>query len=188
MAVPSQMYEFMLNARKGWPTLHALDFKAKISANVLYDLPAGRACHINDDLELEPGVVNTQMALFNFQGKNELDVNSEASAGNWYPITPSGNVMCLVATGAFELETTEFDDTQTYLPNEPLRAPTGNALVDEDVSGKLTNQSVVLAASATPGSATAVCAVVSIGVHTNAYGKEVLAFWPVWYPGVASET
>ena len=72
--------------------------------------------------------------------------------------------------------------------NEPLRSPTGLTALDEDVSGILTNQDVTAVASATPEDATAVCGIVSQGETTNAYGKAVLCFWPVWYPGAADET
>lgn len=189
MPVPGQMYDHMLNPEKGWPSQAALDFSAKISANVLYDLRAGQVCHLNSSGELEPGVVAWQMGLFIFQGAAELDVdNSYNSSNGYWPISPSGKVMCLVAKGPFELWTTEYDTAQTYLRNQPLRAPTGNSAGAENTSGKLTNQSVVAVAGATPASATAVCGIVSKGVSTNAYGKTVLSFWPVWYPGNASES
>jgi hypothetical protein len=188
MSLPGQMFDHMLNAEKGWPSQTALDFSAKISANVLYDLRPGQVCHLNSSGELEPGVVAWQMGLFIFQGTNDLDVNN-ANNGQWYPISPSGRVMALVAKGPFELWTTEFAD-QTYVRNQPLRAPTGNTSGDEDISGVLTNQSVVAIGNGSSNSAsfTAVCGIVSQGVKTNAYGKSVLCFWPVWYPGNSAET
>ncbi len=188
---PGQMFDNSLNPSKGWPSQSALDHTAKISANVLYDLKAGQVCHLNSSGQLEPGVIKHQMGLFIFQGANDLDVNN-SSGSEWTPVSPSGNVACFVAKGAFELETTEFDTAQTYAINDPLRAPTGNAAdgYTSAKSGKLTNQSVVLASQTnTPQtSSTAVCGIVSRGKFTNNYKKSVLAFWPVWYPGSSAET
>ena len=191
MALPGQMYTNMLNAEKGWPSQTALDFTAKISANVLYDLRAGQCCHLNSSGELEPGVVRWQMPLFIFQGKNSFDVNN-SNNGQWYPISPTGRVMALVATGALELWTTEFDTAQTYNRNDPLRSPTGNAATNEVTtpSGWLTNQSVLTVVDTIANGAnkyTAIVGIVSQGVKTNAYKVSVLCFWPVYHPGHPSE-
>ena len=180
MALPGQMFDHMLNPAKGWPSQSALDCTARISANVLYDLVAGQVCHLNAQGEIEPGVISTQMGLFIFQGKNDLDVNNQGN-DQWIPVSPTGKVMALVATGAFELETTEFDATQVYARNQLLRAPVGNGVNDYVAlgSGRLTNQGVTLYT-------TAVCGVVSRGVFKNNYGKNVLAYWPVYLPGTTN--
>lgn len=191
MSLPGQMYDNALNPSKGWPSQSALDHTAKISANVLYDLKPGQVCHLNASGQLEPGVIKHQMGLFIFQGKNDLDVNNERN-DEWTPVSPTGKVACFVATGAFELETTEFDSSLSYAYNDPLRAPTGNAADGYTVakSGKLTNASVTLASQtdSPQTSSTAVCGIVSRGVFKNNYGKNVLAFWPVWYPGRSTES
>ena len=182
--VPGQMFQNLLNPAKGWPSPVALDFRAKASPNVLYNMVAGQATHLNTAGQLEPGVTGNQMGLFIFQGVNELDVNNAVSPGQWIPINPSGNIMCLVAKGPYELETTEFDAAQTYAYNQPLRAPAGNAAVNYPGSGQLTNQGVVMASQiANPTPSTAVCGIVSRGTFRNSYGIPALAFWPVWYPG-----
>lgn len=203
MPPPGQMFTHTLNPTKGWPNQSSLDHTAKISANVLYSLLPGQVAHLNAAGQLEPGVVNTQMPLFMFQGKDDLDVNATpgTSAGGtiieWQPISPTGRVMCLVATGGFELETTEFDQLQTYLPNQPLRAPTGNGAGSAGISGTLTNQGVnttpdvadVAGTGVLPPTihATAICGLVSRGVFANNYRQNVLAFWPVWYAGRTAE-
>jgi hypothetical protein len=103
--------------------------------------------------------------------------------------------MALVAKGAYELFTTEFDTTQSYAPNQPLRAPVGNTTAG--TGGLLTNQGVVdigtfvaaySASSTTTNYYTNVCGIVSSGTSQNAYGVLVLNFWPVWYPGHPSES
>lgn len=192
--VPGQMFTNMLNPAKGWPSPSALDFRAKISANVLYSMVAGQAAHLNSAGQLEPGVVNNNMGLFLFQGATDLDVaNTVGTAGGitqWIPINPVGWVMCLVAKAPFELETSEFDTTQSYVFNQPLRAPSGNGAGAYPGSGQLTNQSVVLYSQTnTPQtSSTAVCGLVSRGTFKNSYGIPTLAFWPVWAPGRSTET
>lgn len=181
---PSQSFDHHLNPVKGWPHPAALDFAAKVSANVLYDMRAGQCAHLNSAGQLEPGVQLTQMPLFLFQGVNEYDVNN-ASSDQWVPVTPSGAITCLVAKGAVELETTEYVPSLTYAPNELLRSPTGNSSGAEALtngrpttssSGVLRNDSVTLYT-------TAVVGVVSRGVFTNYNKKQMLAFWPVYLPG-----
>lgn len=182
MSLPGQMFDHRLNAAKGWPHQAALDFTAKISANVLYDLRAGQCCHLNSVGELEPGVTLLQMALFIFQGANDLDVNNQRN-DQWTPVSPTGRVACFVAKGGFELETTEYITSLTYARNDHLRAPIGLTLGDEFVSGVLTNASLgVLYANS---GMTARVGVVSRGVFKNSYGKSVVAFWPIYLPGNA---
>ncbi len=188
----SQMFDHALNALKGWPSPYALDFKGNLHEAVTIDpFPAGRCVHIHEldaadygpgtsggDAQFQTGVDGTQMALFTLQGSTSFDVaNSGAGGGrtDWYAIHPRGFIAVLVATGAYELETTEYDTAQTYLPNEPLTGIVGNTDADPETGGGcLTNACEVYT--------DAVCGVVSRGTYTNSYGKSVLAFWPVYLP------
>lgn len=173
-----QMFDHMLNPVKGWPSPYALDFRAKAAAG--QDIKPGCCCSLDANGNLVLGVVRHRMGLFAFQGTSSLDVVQNANE-HWVSVNPSGNIMCLVATGGYELETTEFDTTQTYNRNDPLRART--------TDGKLTNQNVVLFSQTNnPATdSTAVVGIVSRGRFKNAYGRDVLAFWPVWAPGRATE-
>lgn len=188
MATPSQSFAHTLNPLKGWPSPHALDFRGKLNAAITIDpLPAGRCVHIYEitDVEYGPGtsggdasfktgVTGTQMGIFLFQGSDHFDVTNDGGT-DWYPIAPVGFMSGLVATGAYELETTEFDTAQTYLPNEPLKAIADDTDDDPDTGGGcLTNDCEVYT--------DAVVGVVSRGTYTNAYGKNSLAFWPVYLP------
>jgi hypothetical protein len=179
MSLPGQSFTNMTNPAKGWPSQSALDFQAKISPNVLYDLVAGQCAHINSAGELEPGVQLHQMGLFMFQGANDYDVNNERNS-QWTPISPSGRVMCLVATGAYELETTAFDSTQSYNTNDFLNAPIGNSSGSAGVSGVLTN---VDASTLYTSNMIAKVGIVSRGAFTNCYGVSVISFWPIFLPG-----
>ena len=182
--VPSAMYLNTLNPLKGWPSPTAVDFTGKISANVtVKPVNAGRVVHVSSILnnvpQLELGCVGPQMAIFLFQSSLDFDVTNPGVTGDYtYGISPKGISSGLVACGAYELETTEFDQTRQYLPNQPLRSPASNT--DAVNGGILTNQGIGVNASATY--ANAICGVVSRGVYKNAYGQQALAFWPVYLP------
>jgi hypothetical protein len=182
------MYDHTLNPLKGWPSPTALDFTGKLHEDVTIDpLPAGRCVHV---AEIDPvpygpgtsggvpqfktGVEDTQMGIFLFQGSDALDVANPGGT-DWYAIAPKGIMSGLVATGAYELETTEYDSELTYLPNDVLRA-VANDVDDtpETGGGCLTNDATVYT--------DAIVGVVSRGEYTNAYGKSCLAFWPVYLP------
>lgn len=192
---PRQSYDYHLNPVKGWPHPAALDFVAKQSSTCLYDLRAGQCCHVNSSGALEPGVSGFQMPLFIFQGVNEYDVNT-ASTDQWIPVMPRGNIMCLTAESAMELETTEFYGSLTYAPNDPLWAGTGLTAGHEGLSTTTyrpgVNSSGVLRNDSTLGAGIygsdqkTVVGVVSRGVYTNYNKKQMLAFWPKFIPGKGS--
>ena len=117
---------------------------------MLYSLVAGQcvASFSSTTGNYIPGCVGTAMGLFIFQGQNELvDVNNTSSPGQWIPITPKGNIMSLVAKGPYELESTEFDATLTYTPNQPLRAAAGLGATAYKGQGQLV---LVLALASSP--------------------------------------
>ena len=195
MTFPSQAFHHTLNALKAWPSESALDFAGQLSSDVTIDpLPAGRCVHVDSVTTLsfgsgpgpttaggtpifKTGVTGTQMAIFLLQGSQDFDVqNVSAVPTDWYKIQPAGISSGLVATGGYELETTEFDTAQTYLPNQPLRAIADDTDdTDGTGGGCLTNQGFTFGTTAYVG-------VVSRGVYTNAYGQQALAFWPVYAP------
>jgi hypothetical protein len=183
------MFAHVLNPLKGWPSPTALDFIGKLHSAITIDpLPGGRCVHIYGYEAvtygpgtsgpvplLKTGVVGTQMGIFLLQGSADFDV-SNSGGTTWYAIAPKGIVSGLVAKGAYELETTEFETGQTYLPNQPLRAISDDTNSTAGTGGGcLTNQGFTFATNAFVG-------VVSRGKYTNAYGQTALAFWPVYQP------
>ncbi len=188
MATPEQMYTHTLNPLKGWPSPTALDFAGKLHTDVTIDpLPAGRCVHVAS-LEavtygpgtsggvplFKTGVEDNQMGIFLFQGSADFDVSNDGGT-DWYAIAPKGIMSGLVATGAYELETTEFDTSLTYNPNDVLKAIADDTDdTPETGGGTLTNDALVYVDS--------IVGVVSRGKYTNAYGKTALAFWPVYLP------
>lgn len=175
----AQMFDHTLDAVKGWFHMAALDFTAKLSSTETVTAYAGRVVHLNDDGEFELGCKGSQMPIFLLQNGGDSDVTNDGGTV-WYPIGPDGNLTGLVAKGAYELETTEYDSAQTYVPNDYLKANNtdGNA-----AKGKLTNQgiSTLVNGGSNP---TAIVGVVSRAPRKRQSDRNnVLAFWPVYHPG-----
>jgi len=177
MTAPSLMFEHGLDIAKGWFEPAALDFAAKLSENVTFEVPRGRVVHVNNQNEFEMGVAGTQMGIFTLNGSEDYDVSNPGTtpAGNFMhqAIAPTGVMSGLVANGAYEIESTEFDDNQTYQANELLTATADNTTLA--TGGVLTNQNAVQYVNP-------ICGVVSRGRFVNAHGVPVLAFWPEWLP------
>lgn len=182
------MFAHGLNPLKGWWQDAALDFTGVLhSAVTISPFPAGRCVHvatltaqpwgpgtIGKKPNFKTGVTGTQMPLFTFQGSEDFDVENDGGT-DWYAVAPRGFINTLVATGGYELETTEYDTEQTYLANDVLKAVADDIDDDDETGGGcLTNDATVYL--------DAIVGVVSRGAYTNAYGKAALAFWPVYLP------
>lgn len=187
MVAPSLMFEHGLDIAKGWFEPAALDFAAKMSANVTFEVPAGRCMHVNASGEFETGVADEDMGIFLHQGSEAFDVANPGTtpAGNFMhqAIAPTGVMSGVVANGAYEIESTEFDDTQTYLPNELLTAAVANDTLA--TGGVLTNAGNG-AAGDVEQYVDPVCGIVSRGRFLNSHGIAALAFWPEWLPAAYS--
>jgi len=159
------MFDHSLDVVKGPSLMHRLDFHAAPAADeVIY---AGGLCSLNALGQLVAGCPAgadqvRPMPMFAIQNVDDFDANSDV--GNI-----SGGVMsAVVAPGGFEIETTEYDTAETYLPNTLL---TGGAVDGE-----------VAPAAGSPYGAEPIVGVVSTGAGANAEGKSVLRFWTVFLP------
>ena len=183
-----KMFDHQCEALKGFipSNMGALDYQAAISANVTIDpVYRGRVGHLNSAGEIEMGCTGNQMALFLLHNSDDPVVQRvvDRTHGEGM-VTPKGGIVnCLVATGGYEIATTEYDTAQTYAPNESLRAVASNS--NATTGGRLTNQSVVELATAAPENATAICGRVSKGVVQDGHKKSRLHFWPVHIPGAS---
>ena len=188
---PSLMFEHALNYLKGWFQPAALDFAAPLSSNVTIEAYGGRVVHLNASGEFEMGISGSAMPIFLMNADTDNDVSNPGTTGSGNfmheAIVPSGTLSGLVATGAYELESTEFDTTPNtaYAPNQLLTALADNT--DQATGGVLSNDR-----AGAGGSTGAVrqyvdpaCGVVSRGQMTNEHGVAVLAFWPVYLPAAA---
>lgn len=173
--VPSQMFDHNIDVVKGPSLMHRLDFHA---APV-----AGEAINEGSVMSLNPdgkfiagcpagGVAAVQpMPIFAMQGINDFDANSDV--GNI-----SGGVMSgYVATGGFEIATTEFDAGGTYLPNTLLTAFEGGAAGTEGFLTDATGSAYKLET---------ICGVVSKAAAVNADGKSMLSFWSCYLPSATA--
>jgi len=183
------MYTHALDYLKGWFSPYAIDIAGKMDAAVTADpIYSGRVVCVtsldadNKTVRFKPGAVGHAMPIFLINGTDQLDVNNYGGTSTttyWTAIAPAGTLSGLVAIGSYELQTTEFDTTQTYVVNDLLRAVRSDSV--SATAGTLTNASVTLYT-------TLVCGVVSRGKTTNALGQTVLSFWPCYLPGSETTT
>jgi len=175
---PGQMFDHTQIELSGRSLTYPLDFGAPVAPAETVLVKQGGVCSLNASGQMVTGLGDgvgrgavdgwTPMALIAIQGVEEFDVTSDY--GNFSGGVQSG----LVASGGYEIETTEFV-AGTYLPNEPL------------TFGLTTNRGKVEHAGA-KYSDVQVLGVVSRAVKANEYDKDVLAFWSVFCPAVNSDT
>ncbi len=177
-----------------------------VKSTDLAKVKSGVVCTIDEHGYLVAGRASgdhKQMPLFVFRGVESPSVyDSMAGPGNWvdgaWPMRVFA--MAFPATCGLELQTSYFDSSQTYDPNDLLTYTHSN----DAKPGRLTNQNVTLYT-------TVVCCVSSVhenaqnydnnrlgvlfggadeptGVATgkNANGVTVLTFWPVYLPGTST--
>lgn len=162
---PAQMFDHELNPVKGWWDMHALDKRVAISDSNPVTVQRGMVGYLHPTtLDFILGVVNGYMPMFTFPGELDYDANSDVGniSGGW--------LNCLVATGGYELETTEFVAGETYDPQTPLTGAVGADI------GKITPS------AGWAGGDMIVGVVSEQGPRTNDHGKDVVRFWPVFQP------
>lgn len=190
MPAPDLMFEHGLDVKKGWFDMASLDYSAKLLSTVGYDVPRGRVVHLSKESGKDvfvPGVSATGVAIFLLNGSADADVSNPGTtaAGNFMhqAVSPSGKLSGLVATGGYEIATTEYVKTAngaavTYAPGDLLTAPTtGGAAVE----GVLTKANAVQYVNP-------VCGVVSSGASKNHNGVDTLSFWCVYLPAGTAAT
>jgi hypothetical protein len=186
----AQMFEQTLDAPKGWFHLSALDKSAPLESTILLDttaVPAGRCVSLNSSGEFVLGLdVNMAMPIFLWQGKEDPDVYNNGvspvtDVTHWVGISPTGVMSGLVATGGYELQTTEFDTDQTYAPNEPLTPSAAGVLTNQSITPYTTPIVGVCSWHNNEDNQPATPATGPVG--TNAHGVTTLSFWPVYLPG-----
>jgi len=172
MTTPAQMFDHELNPVKGWPGPAALDKTKAIGPGE--SIQRGRVMSIGPNDTLILGAYFNAMPIFAFPSTDDFDVASDV--GNF----SGGHGMGLVATGHFEVETTEFMTSFeelrfTYPPNTPVAPwlysandvgkifPTGFTLFD-----RIFDQICGIVSDASP--------------LTNEFQKQVVRFWTTYIP------
>jgi hypothetical protein len=187
----SQMFEQSLDAVKGWFDLSALDKSAPLEASLQTDttaVPAGRVVSLNTTGEFVLGLANGHaMPIFLWNGKDHPDVlnpgtSPTTSTTHWVAISPTGVMSGLVATGGYELQTTEFV-AGTYLPNQLLSVNAAGE-VRNTTNTPYTNAIVGVTSFHVQGEVEAAAATGPVG--NNAHGVQTLTFWPVYLPATSA--
>jgi hypothetical protein len=161
---PSQSYDNVLNVISGYDGMHDLQYYAAPASGETF--VRGSVCYLDSSGNLAAGGDDTAMPMWAITGVNDFDANGDT--GN----ISGGVVSCYVATGGYEIFTTEYVTTDTYNPNTLLTVATGAD------AGK------VKAAAASNWNDAVVCGCVSKGTQTDVYNQSVLHFWPIFIPKV----
>ena len=164
---PAQNYDHLLVPMSGYDGMHDLQYKANVADGEAWF--RGAITSLNQDGEMKAGCGDLEMPLFAINATGDFDVSSDV--GN----LAGGVVATYVATGGFELKTTEYDKTQSYAPNDFLAPALGDDL------GKVTKSPV-------DWSSRLLCGVVSAGASKEVYNQDVLRFWPVFIPAAGAVT
>jgi len=194
------MTDHCLNYLKGWFAESSLDFAAPMNPAVSISPVYGGSCvHVDSTGMFRLGCTSTQMPIFLIQGSQDFDVSNASPAGaspsgQWYGIEPpgDGNNSGLVATGGYELETTEAFNmpTVSYSPNQTLHSPSETQVTNSLVNGTKIGAGQLYANTAYASSAVAftvgtqnICGVVSRASGQNEHFVNVCRFWPVYVQG-----
>lgn len=156
---------------------------ALISGGIVFE---GRIVHINDDGYWSLGAGDTDLPWVLMNNSDDLDVTNdggdpETEPDAWVAGTPEGEMKAVCVLNAAEFETTEFDSTLTYVPNDPLNAPISDSDPDNmlELAGVLTNASIAYGTDC-------VCGIVSEGrtptSTRNANGRHSLKFIGYFLP------
>lgn len=197
----AQMYTHELNPLKGWPSPAALDKRGELDTAVdtVGTVYAGMVVSKASNGKLIRGVPLAlkasgfaPMPIFVFQNASDFDVTidstsllgapgtvnivgvSSSDAGSTTAVSVRPILGGLVATGGYELQTTEFVGTPTT--GQVLTSPT--TAISSGDGGKLK----VANNGSTVPAGTIIVAVVSDGVTSSDFigGPNVLNFWPVY--------
>lgn len=202
MLTPAQNYDHLLDPISGYDGMHDLQFTGYTVTGTNWH--RGALMSLNAGGLLRPGLSSLHaMAMWAINASYDFDVAGGQSwpAGS-APLyrSDSGNIAgqslaadnttivrrhigCYVATGGFELCTTEFDTAETYSENDPLipYTPTGLEPSGSYPEGWITLGTVAASGALCLGEA--IVGVVSTRqVTTEVYKQNVLRFWPVYQP------
>jgi len=192
MTTITRTFDHHLEAIKGWYAEGALDKSMLYDTTNATNIVAGRVGHLDGDGLFVPGpdAGLQAMPLFLLTSASDYDVDNAAvdPDGNsiWQGVSPSNVLTALVATGGYEVQTTEFESESeagyTYYVNTPLTAAADGKLTPATNFG--TDWIVGICSThehsdwQTKG--TSVASGTPLG--TNAHGKSVLTFWTYFLP------
>ena len=164
LPTPAQNYDHLCEAVSGSDAMHDLQYTAFKRAAADSEFQRGSIVSLNDAGELVNGCTNGRMPMWTKQSFDDLDADFALGG------IADTHYTAFVATGGYELKTTEFDVAGAYISNSPLIA--------DGVTGNVALGASVLAAVNVVG-------IVSRPASTDTYRQDVLHFWPVYLPARA---
>lgn len=156
-----------------------------VNTDALANAYAGRVVSLNASGEfvMGKGSSTNPMPLFLLRGIESPSAYDSQAGTDWVPVTTRLTVFpALVATGGFEVQTTEYEVGRPYEPNTPLTATatgllTTGAFYTDWIVGvcSVGENAQNIDAPLGPSSITSPLAV-------NAHRKTVLTFWTMFLP------
>jgi len=157
-----QDFDHLLDVVSGATGMHDLQYKAPLADGE--DWNRGSVLSLDASGNFKAGCGDCEMPLWAINSATDLDVVGED--GN----ISGGIVAAHPATGGFEFKTTEYDKTQTYIPNDFLTAALG------------ADRGLVTRLDKSNWCSRLLLGVVSHGTEQEVYNQDVLRFWPVFIP------
>ena len=162
--VPAQFYQHLLTILSGSDGMHDLQYHAPADASATFT--RGSLVSLNTSGKLVNGLhAAYSMPMWAINNIDDYDANSERGG------TVGGNIGTIVATGGFEIKTTEFVTTSQYAIGSLLTAATSTD------AGKVKPSTSAYSTNPVVGS-------VSGGTSTDVYGQSILSFWTCFLPTV----
>ena len=211
MANPGQNYDHLLDPISGYDGMHDLQYRGPVEAGE--ENHRGSLMTVNANGNVQPGMSTVNaMPMWAINASDDFDVAGGTAWGaGAQPLyrVDSGNIAgqtlaadnstvlrrhiaCFVATGGYELVTTEFNPSGVYHENLPLVSYTvvGGEATDSRPKGWVDVTSLN-AGETVPIDETIVGVVSKVntagnpGIMTEVYNQSVIQFWPVYLPARA---
>jgi hypothetical protein len=211
MADPGQNYDHLLDPISGYDGMHDLQYRGAVEAGE--ENHRGSLMTVNANGNVQPGMSTVNaMPMWAINASDDFDVAGGTAWGaGAQPLyrVDSGNIAgqtlaadnstvlrrhiaCFVATGGYELVTTEFNPSGVYHENLPLVSYTvvGGEATDSRPLGWV-DVTALNAGETVPIDETIVGVVSKVntagnpGIMTEVYNQSVIQFWPVYLPARA---
>lgn len=181
---PDKIAEHLFNAISGvsMASPHSFRYVAKISSNVTATVYPGRIVHLNSSGEFELGHSGGELPMILVNGPSDPGANrasATASGGFAAQSFNAGKWTAIPCTAAAEVETTEFDTSKTYLPNQMLAAVASNSLA---TGGRISNALGTGTSNVSDPFTDAICGIVSAGTRQIQTGISRLRFFTYFLP------
>jgi hypothetical protein len=177
-----------LEPLKGYINLYAVDYTAKVSANVTIDFYQGRVGTLNSSYEFETGVGGHRMPLFVEETNTNMNITAPTQTGVVNAMG-RGYVSALVSCYGYELFSTEYDSAKSYAANSLLTATVANTT--QATGGVLTSvngsdATLTIPYKASSPTTLAIVGVVSRAASAHPIGKaNGISVWSVYFPAAA---